>query len=78
RKCNQINVGFSPCAILLGLFTWKQAFFRSLFSRAVSAIKSAWALAPAVCFSGFSPENMPFPATSEVVPFQNSTFTRGC
>jgi hypothetical protein len=47
RKCNGINVGFSPCGKPLGFFGQMLAFFRSLFSRAASAMESMWALAPA-------------------------------
>jgi len=32
RNCNQINVGFSPCGMLLGNFARTSPFFRSLFS----------------------------------------------
>jgi hypothetical protein len=56
------RVGFSPCGMLFGILATKHAFFRSLFSRTVSAATSAGALAPEACFSGFSLENRPFPA----------------
>jgi hypothetical protein len=34
RKWPNMNVGFSPCGMLSGLFDDNQDFFRSLFSRA--------------------------------------------
>jgi hypothetical protein len=46
------------------------------FSRAISAVESTRALAPAVCFSGISPQNQPFSAACSVVP-QMANFDSG-
>jgi hypothetical protein len=40
------GMGFSPCGMFFEPFVHRHAFFRSLFSRAATAVITTWALTP--------------------------------